>query len=215
MTDTRKQCLSRRSPSIGVAKRLDDDFIGGRETLAIGELMAVVDDGDVEPEHRAHRGERLRDMPGAHDNEALGPRNRIDEDTRRAVRFDSRSMAQSGLADLDQSRMRIGGALGDLVERESLEAYWRQSGGIVLSGIDDGARSNPGSSRAGIDNRQQRGRMAAFRSVCELSRQREIGVGRPSVDENIHDAAAGADFLLVEIARQVHFGKARLTSIFK
>ncbi len=107
----------------GVAKRLDDDFMGGRETLAIGELIAVVDDGDVEPEHRAHRGEWLRDMPGAHDNQALGPRNRIDEDTRRAIGFDSRSVAQPSLADLDQSRMRIGGALSDLVERESLEAY--------------------------------------------------------------------------------------------
>ena len=54
-----------------------------------------------------------------------------------------------------------------------------------------------------------------FGRIGEFLRERQVGLGRPSIDEDIHDAAAGPDFLLIEIAGQVNLGQASLGALFK
>jgi len=65
------------------------------------------------------------------------------------------------------------------------------------------------------DDGQQRGRSASVSGICELFRHQQVGFRRPSIDEDVHDPAAGADFLLIEIPGQVDLGKARLGAVFK
>jgi hypothetical protein len=54
-----------------------------------------------------------------------------------------------------------------------------------------------------------------FCRICQLPRERQVRLGSPPVDKDIHDAAAGADFLLVEVAGQVDLGKTRVRAILK
>jgi len=55
-------------------------------------------------------------------------------------------VTQSRFANLDQTRMRIGGTLRHLVERESLQSDGGKCSDVALCGIDDGARADAAAS---------------------------------------------------------------------
>ncbi len=66
-----------------------------------------------------------------------------------------------------------------------------------------------------LHERQERGWVAGSHCVGEPSRKRKVSVGRPEADEDVHDAAAGTDLFLVEVAGKVDFSEPCRTTIFK
>ncbi len=52
-------------------------------------------------------------------------------------------------------------------------------------------------------------------SLGQAARDSEVRARPPEVDKDVHDAAAGADLLLVEIAGEVDLGQPGLAVIFK
>ena len=51
--------------------------------------------------------------------------------------------------------------------------------------------------------------------VGQVARDLEVRARPPEVDEDVHDAAAGADLLLVEVAGEVDLGQPSFATIFK
>ena len=51
--------------------------------------------------------------------------------------------------------------------------------------------------------------------VGQAARDLEVRARAPEVDKDVHDAAAGAYLLLVEVAREVNLGQPSFAAIFK
>ena len=122
----------------------------------------------------------------------------------------------AGISDLEQRRNRVGGAGRNLIESRGRQIKRRQTIRRTVPRIDECARSGPNlGSRTRIDHSHQRGRRAAAGGVGKLARDIQVTLGRPQIDEDVHDAAAGADFALIEVAGKVDLGQPRRALFFK
>ena len=135
--------------SIAALKRLHDDFVGIGNALAIRERCAIVDHGDMEPEHRADRalsGSAICPAPTI--IRRCAPDNRIDEQARRAVGFEMRDRVSGPIpVDLDQSRNRVGGRALRFGRARAPRRLNGASATGIVSGIDNARDPDPASPR--------------------------------------------------------------------
>jgi len=135
----------------------------------------------------------------------------------RAARLDARGRVHRAVGtDLEQRRHCIGGALAKLLSRRRVQAGEAVEGRRAPREVTT-VRSPtlalgavPGSTIVSS---------AAGRFVVgglgEAARDFEVRARPPEVDKDVHDTAAGADLLLVEVAGQVDLSQPGLAVIFK
>ena len=150
-----------------------DHLAGHREALAVRELLAVVDDRDLEAERRADGGEREADVPAADDQQAAGRLEDLEHDAAVAgTRPRAARDEVAGRAHVDRLRLdaRAGG------ERRAtrrgyrvIDCGWTEGAERRAAGAHEQLRPEPQAALlAGVDHGRDRNGGATGESDLDL-----------------------------------------------
>ena len=146
---------------------VDDDFLGGREALRVGELLAIVHDPHAEPDFVRSPREVEPDVARADDVQIRRRLDRLDVDVHLPAADQPRLLREIvGQLVVQQLRPAVGDRLARLPERVVLVAAAADRADDAPVGEDEHLRADALRGRSKRrDNRDERGRLAALERV--------------------------------------------------